>query len=206
MIRLRRLSWLVAVLTTLPNAYAAPAGSGLDKKVTVEVRQAPISVFLDSISQQTKVNFILADGLADEKVTAFLHDVTAEEALAVLKDIKGVDYRPLSRGGTLLLAAKDSPLLRQPPAIEGGKELDARVTIRVKGAPLDQFLSSLSGQTKVNFALADGLEDIKVTAFLEDVTAREAIETVLAVKGLSCRKIGAQTTYALEPGQTPDSR
>lgn len=204
MTSLRRGLSLAAVLALTASTQAAPPG--LDQRVTIEVRQAPISSFLDSLSAQTKLNFIMDEGLESEKVTAFLHDVTAEDALNVLKDVKGVDYRRMGQGRTFLLAAKDSPLLRQPAAIEGGKELDARVSIRVKQAPLDQFLASLSSQTKLNFALADGLEDTKVTAYLQDVSAREAIEIILALKGLTCRRLEAQKTYTLAPARSAQAR
>ena len=204
MTTLRRGLSLAAVLTLTAGLHAAP--TGLDKHVTIEVRQAPLSTFLDSISAQTKINFILTEGLSEEKVTAFLHDVTVEDALAVLKEVKGVGYRRMGQGSTFLLAAKDSPLLQQPAPIEGGKELDSRITIRVRHAPLDQFLASLSAQTKINFALADGLENTRVTAFLEDVTAREAIEIVLALKGLTCRRLEAQKTYALAPSRPAEAR
>jgi type II secretory pathway component HofQ len=195
-------SSLIVILTlasVLSAASATAAESGLKKRVDVEVRHAPLSTFLDSISEQTKINFILAEDLADEKVTAFLHGVTVEEALGVLREIKGVDYKRIIRSGAFLVAPKDSPLLSESPALTGAKDLDARVSIRVKNAPLDQFLASLAAQTKLNFVLADGLENTTVTAFLQDVTAREALEIVLAVKGLTCRRLEEQKTYALAP-------
>ena len=207
--RLRRLPLLAAVLLLTSNLRAAPAATaapGLDSRVNVSVRQAPLSSFLDTISAQAKINFIIGEGLGDEKVTAFLHDVTVEDALAVLKEVKGIDYRRLGEGRTILVAAKDSPLLSQVTTIEGGKELDTRVSVRLKHAPLDQFISTLSAQTKINFVLADGLEKITVTAFLQNVTAREAIEIVLAVKGLTCRRLEEQKTYLFAPSRPAETR
>ncbi|MBI3553835.1 MAG: hypothetical protein HY077_15175 [Elusimicrobia bacterium] len=192
---LRRGMSLAALLTLAPALHAAP--TGLDSRVTIEVRQAPMATFLDTVSAQAKVNFILTEGFEKKRVTAFLHDVTIKEALDVLGQTNGVGYRQVGRSNTYIIAAKDSPQLRQPEIAGGGSDLDQRVTIRLKNAPLDQFFESISAQTHLNFALDEGLEGRKVTAFLQNVTVREALEVMLTIKGLSCRKLDDNKTYGI---------
>ncbi len=80
-----------------------------------------------------------------------------------------------------------------------GEGLDARVTIRVKSAPLASFLDTLSEQAKVNFIITEGLEGKQVTAFLQNVTAREALQILLEIKGLTYRQIGKSNTYVVSP-------
>ncbi|MEK7382947.1 MAG: STN domain-containing protein, partial [Elusimicrobiota bacterium] len=73
--------------------------------------------------------------------------------------------------------------------------LDIRVTVRVKGAPLATFLDTISAQAKVNFIISEGLEQKRVTAFLQDVTVREALQVLLEIKGLTYQRIGNSNTY-----------
>jgi type II secretory pathway component GspD/PulD (secretin) len=77
--------------------------------------------------------------------------------------------------------------------------LDTRVTVRVKGAPLATFLDTISAQAKVNFIITEGLESKRVTAFLQNVTVREALQVLLEIKGLTYQQIGKSNTYVVTP-------
>jgi type II secretory pathway component GspD/PulD (secretin) len=89
------------------------------------------------------------------------------------------------------------------PARSGGTAslapLDMRVTVRVKGAPLATFLDTISAQAKVNFIITEGLESKRVTAFLQNVTVREALQVLLEIKGLTYQQIGKSNTYVVTP-------
>ena len=74
-----------------------------------------------------------------------------------------------------------------------------RVTVRVKGAPLATFLDTISAQAKVNFIITEGLESKRVTAFLQNVTVREALQVLLEIKGLTYQQIGKSNTYVVTP-------
>lgn len=165
-------------------AQAAPSNP-LETRISVDVRQAPVRSFLDALSSQGKINFILGDGMEGKKVTATLHNASIAEAMKVLEELNGIGFRQLGHSNTFLVAPKDSPMLR-PIHIEGGPELDKLVTVRVKQAPLWEVFHTISAQTNINFALAEGLDDVKVTAFLNRVTLREALEVLTAIKGLEC--------------------
>jgi type IV pilus assembly protein PilQ len=86
-----------------------------------------------------------------------------------------------------------------PVSAQGASPLDARVSVRVKGAPLAAFLDTISAQTKINFIIAEGLETKKVTAFLQNVTVRDALQDLLEIKGLSYQQIGKSNTYIVTP-------
>ncbi len=64
-------------------------------KITIRLSDVPLTVFLKAISQQTRVNFIVSEGLEVKKITAFLEEVTLEEAFNVLLGIKGLAYEKI---------------------------------------------------------------------------------------------------------------
>jgi type II secretory pathway component GspD/PulD (secretin) len=88
--------------------------------------------------------------------------------------------------------------MASPAVVGAGPELEQKVTINVKGATLDAFLAALSEQTHVNIAVDEAVADKRVTAFLNNVTAREALEVVMTIKGLTCRRLEGKTAYAIE--------
>jgi type II secretory pathway component GspD/PulD (secretin) len=85
----------------------------------------------------------------------------------------------------------------KPMATMSTAPLDMRVTVRVKGAPLATFLDTISAQAKVNFIITEGLEQKRVTAFLQNVTVREALQVLLEIKGLTYQQIGKSNTYVV---------
>jgi type II secretory pathway component GspD/PulD (secretin) len=85
----------------------------------------------------------------------------------------------------------------KPAAASATATLETRVTVRVKGAPLATFLDTISAQAKVNFIITEGLEQKRVTAFLQNVTVREALQVLLEIKGLTYQQIGTSNTYVV---------
>ncbi|MBI5240842.1 MAG: hypothetical protein HY926_10250 [Elusimicrobia bacterium] len=77
--------------------------------------------------------------------------------------------------------------------------LETRVTVRVKGAPLETFLDTIQAQAHVNFIVTEGLEAKRVTAFLQNVSVREALQVLLEIKGLTYQQIGRSNTYVVAP-------
>ena len=87
---------------------------------------------------------------------------------------------------------------RSAPA-ESGDLLETRIVVRVKSAPLAAFLDSISAQAKINFIITEGLEEKRITAFLQGVTVREALQILLEMKGLTYQRIGKSNTYVVLP-------
>lgn len=181
-------------------AVAASVAAGLDARVKVKVQHAPLHRFLEALSSRAKLNFILAEGLEDRKVTAFLNDVTVGEALDALKELAGIGYRRLARGDSYLIAPISSPQLEIEALEDAGPALNRRVSVDLRHAPLSQFLAALSEQTGANFTVDESVAERRVTASLSNVTAREALEIALTLKGLGCRRLRGRELYLIGPG------
>ena len=92
-----------------------------------------------------------------------------------------------------------TPVVKAEKPSAPNDALAQRVTVRVKGAPLATFLDTISAQAKVNFIITEGLETKRVTAFLQNVTVREALQVLLEIKGLTYQQIGKSNTYVVTP-------
>ena len=76
--------------------------------------------------------------------------------------------------------------------------LNKRVSVNVNNMPIGTFLSSIARQSKINFIMDDNrYSDKKVTASLKDVTAKEALDTLLRVQGLTYQRIGKSDNYVI---------
>ncbi|MBI3547870.1 MAG: RDD family protein [Elusimicrobia bacterium] len=72
-----------------------PADTLLRRKVTVNAKEQRLSKLAREMSEQTKVNFVLDEGVEDVEVTMFLQSATLQEALDVLRDTKHLSYRKI---------------------------------------------------------------------------------------------------------------
>lgn len=105
----------------------------------------------------------------------------------------------IGRGTVQGIQIGATPAAARPAAREALSPLETRVTVRVKGAPLATFLDTISAQAKINFIITEGLEARRVTAFLQNVTVREALQVLLEIKGLTYQQIGKSNTYVVTP-------
>lgn len=82
--------------------------------------------------------------------------------------------------------------------VDDNEALNKRVSVNVNNMPIGTFLSSIARQSKINFIMDDNrYADRKVTASLKDVTAREALDTLLRVQGLTYQRIGKSDNYII---------
>ena len=175
------------------RAAAVPAGP-LETRVTVDVREAPLTTFLDTLSEQAKINFIIKESLDKERVTAALDKVTVREALYALIGTKGLRYRRLGNSQTYVIERKTA---KKTARFDCGDIPKTRVSVRVREASLDDFIRKIGSQAKINFVLAEGVGKRSVTADLKEVTAAEALAIVLEVKELSCRRDSKSGAYLI---------
>jgi type IV pilus assembly protein PilQ len=75
--------------------------------------------------------------------------------------------------------------------------LNKIVNIRVKNAPLRSFLDSLAAQTGASFIAEEELEKKRVTAFMQGVTARNALLVLLRVKNLTYQQMGDSNVFVI---------
>jgi type IV pilus assembly protein PilQ len=92
-----------------PMYQEAESMSPLDKKIgPIRLKRAPLSTFLDVISAQSKVNFIISEGIEAKKITVFLRRTTVREALELLLRVKGLTYQRIGKSNTYVVAKRRS--------------------------------------------------------------------------------------------------
>jgi hypothetical protein len=75
--------------------------------------------------------------------------------------------------------------------------LDNRLSIHLRDGSLEDFFVEVSRQTKLKFFLVQGVEECRIGAFLNDLSAREALQTVLEAGNISFQQIGRSDTYTI---------
>lgn len=181
------------IVTLLLLASLSASAAPLDARVTVQVKDAPLTTFLDTMSAQAKVNFILTEGFEDKRVSLDVKDVAMSAALRSILEPAGLAYRRLGQGRTYLIARKGA---RAGGAVEIKREsaaLRQPVTVRIKNAPLKTLFETISAEAKLNFTLEPGLDERKATIGLENVPVRDLLETLAEVKKLRIRETGKDT-------------
>jgi type IV pilus assembly protein PilQ len=78
--------------------------SPLDRKIgPIRLKGAPLSTFLDVVSAQSKVNFIITEGVEAKTITVFLRKTTVREALELLLRVKGLTYQRIGKSNTYVV-------------------------------------------------------------------------------------------------------
>ncbi len=78
--------------------------SPLDRKIgPIRLKGAPLSTFLDVVSAQSRVNFIITEGLESKTITVFLRKTTVREALELLLRVKGLTYQRIGKSNTYVV-------------------------------------------------------------------------------------------------------
>jgi len=85
--------------------------SPLDKKIgPIRLKDASLTSFLDIISNQSGVNFIVSDDVVAKKITVFLKRTTVREALEILLRVKGLTYQRIGKSNTYIITKRSSTL------------------------------------------------------------------------------------------------
>ena len=100
-------------VTTEPSAATdlykeVETSSPLDRKVSIRVANVPISAFLNSITAQAKINFIMSEEFANKKVTASLTRVTVREALDTLLRVHGLAYQRVGKSDSYVVTKRSN--------------------------------------------------------------------------------------------------
>ena len=92
-----------------PDLYKeAEISSPLDRKVSIRVANVPISAFLNSITTQAGINFIMSEEFANKKVTASLTRVTVREALDTLLRVHGLTYQRIGKSDSYVVTKRSN--------------------------------------------------------------------------------------------------
>ena len=96
-------------LTGEPELYReAEVDSPLDRKVSIRVSNVPITAFLNSITTQAGINFIMSEEFANNKVTASLTKVTVREALDTLLRVHGLAYQRIGKSESYVVTKRSN--------------------------------------------------------------------------------------------------
>ena len=82
--------------------------SPLDRTVSIRVSNVPISAFLNSITTQAKINFIMSEEFANKKVTASLTRVSVREALDTLLRVHGLAYQRIGKSDSYVVTKRSN--------------------------------------------------------------------------------------------------
>lgn len=83
--------------------------SPLDRKIgPIRLKGAPLSSFVDVVSAQSKVNFIIAKGLEAETITVFLRKTTVREALELLLMLRNLTYQRIGKSNTYVIQKRSA--------------------------------------------------------------------------------------------------
>jgi type II secretory pathway component GspD/PulD (secretin) len=89
----------------------AEAISPLDRRIgPIRLKGAPLSTFLDIVSAQSKVNFIITEGLEAKTITVFLRKTTVRESLELLLRVKGLTYQRIGKSNTYVVTKRSAEL------------------------------------------------------------------------------------------------
>ncbi len=100
-----------AVPREAPMYEEAEAISPLDRKIgPIRLKGAPLSTFLDVVSAQSKVNFIITEGLEAKTITVFLRKTTVREALELLLRVKGLTYQRIGKSNTYVVQKRSADM------------------------------------------------------------------------------------------------
>ncbi|OGS29923.1 MAG: hypothetical protein A2218_12235 [Elusimicrobia bacterium RIFOXYA2_FULL_53_38] len=92
-----------------PMYEEVEAVSPLDRKIgPIRLKGAPLSTFLDVVSAQSKVNFIITEGLEAKTITVFLRKTTVREALELLLRVKGLTYQRIGKSNTYVVQKRSA--------------------------------------------------------------------------------------------------
>jgi len=85
--------------------------SPLDRKIgPIRLKGAPLSTFLDVVSAESKVNFIITEGLESKTITVFLRKTTVREALELLLRVKGLTYQRIGKSNTYVVQKRSADM------------------------------------------------------------------------------------------------
>ncbi|MBO4707315.1 MAG: hypothetical protein J5594_01990 [Elusimicrobiaceae bacterium] len=170
----------------------------LNRKISVKVENVPLSTFLDVISSQTKVKFLLGGDFGAKKVTAYLTNKTIKEVLDIVLPIQGLSYETVDGTNTIVIVRRGNAGTygrtttqrgnvvnygQTGTSTQGTEEvslLDRRVSIRVANVPFRVLLNSLTAQMrgKINLVADSSVSEMRVTLKASNITCRDALELI----------------------------
>lgn len=167
----------------------------LRRLVTVEVTEATIPEFLEMISAQASINFILTgSGLDGIRVTTRLRRITVERALRSTLGPYGIRYQRVGGGPTYTI---ERTVERSASTADTCDVPDTEITV-VQTGTLEDIFANISRQTGVVFELAEDVRSQRMTVAVRSVPTRTVIGLIAAHRGLACRRVDPTGAVRIE--------
>ena len=192
-----------ALLLAAALCAGAPTLHAETPHLSISVSNAPLGQFLETVTEQTKANFILEDGISDRRVSLAFKNAPLSQVLDQLRQAKGLSCQKLAPD--LYLIASKPAALDGITALDDIAAFDTRVTVRTRHAPLQGLLDQIGEQTKTSFSVAEELKDTKATMSLAKVPARQALQALCAVKGLTVNIVGSGSYIVRSAAPAPSA-
>jgi hypothetical protein len=184
-----------ATIRSIPIIQHPP----LDQRVSIRLKDASLQTFFEEISRQTKLEFILVQGLADCRVAAFLHGRTIREALQLLLETGNLTYQQLGRSNSYTVTSRHEIRLCPPgprkPA--GGRcfSKGAPISLECKGAKLSEFAEILHDQSGASLMVWNDAINESIDVDLDKMNFETALDGARKNKTLKI-KMGIKKNYA----------
>jgi hypothetical protein len=160
------------MMLCLIGAMVAAQG---EKRVTIEVKEAPVAEAFDQLFRAAGENFVLMPGVpSEQRLTLRLVDVPFEKALSFLCDVAGLKWE--RKDGTYLI----SPIPR-PPAPPG-------IPMPPFGVP--PGVGAMGGAVLPGVPILSGeaMEKLLQFRFLDELLSRFAFPPEIGLGGIRCPK------------------
>lgn len=162
--------------------------SPLDRKIgPIRLKDAPLTSFLDIISNQSNVNFIVSDDVVSKQITVFLRKTTVREALEILLRVKGLTYQRIGKSNTYIIMKRTAT---QPNMVTKIYTLNYIPLIPL--TEKDNDLGFLSQETEVNTPFMANTQNQGD----RQTDSESAINIVRIIRSVLSKKYG---TIAVDP-------
>jgi type IV pilus assembly protein PilQ len=159
----------------------------LNKKMSFSISHLSLGEFIRAFSYDAGVNVVIPADL-NVLVSNNFHEVRAADILALLCDEHGLNVHV--NGTILTLSRVPLPVPVKEPARVKYNKITEKVTMELKGEPLQEVVKTLSIETGVNVTVVPDAKDKPVTCYLHAVSLPDALEMLCKTNGLKWEKLG----------------
>lgn len=165
----------------------------LDNRVTLSIPDGTLRGFFEEVSRQTKLEFILVYGVGDCRVGAYLHDVSAREALQLSLLTGKLTYQQLGRSNSYTVVPRHmkNPGCPPMPKLVGAGQCRSGsrpISLECSDGKLSSLVEQLQKQAEGNYLVWNGALDYPVSIKLNKVSLKKALKKLRKNKALDIQQ------------------
>ncbi|MCX5795239.1 MAG: hypothetical protein NTY77_07090 [Elusimicrobia bacterium] len=165
-----------------------PEKTVLNEPLVVKAADWTLASFLDWAAKKTTANFVIREGLEQQKVKTVLSKGTARQILQKTLGDQGIALWPVGPHDTYFVARFGTAMPKDPSSGVADPRLDKFVTVSVDKSPLGVYMDSVGKQAGIKVGASGDIMALRVTASLRKVPARDALFALALMKGLTYRR------------------